>query len=91
MGPLEILLIVAVIALLFGAKKLPEIMKGMGQGIKEFKKEVHEPVQPHTQVVVDVPSQQLGPVATTTVSAQPVQTVTVAHEPAVQVPTTERR
>lgn len=33
----EIILIVLVIILLFGAKKIPELMKGLGSGIKEFK------------------------------------------------------
>ncbi|SVD59140.1 uncharacterized protein METZ01_LOCUS411994, partial [marine metagenome] len=32
----EILLVLAVILIFFGAKKLPELAKGMGQGIKEF-------------------------------------------------------
>lgn len=39
-GPLEVVLIVVVIALIFGAKKLPELGKGMGKGIREFKKEI---------------------------------------------------
>ncbi len=38
LGPMEIILIVLVIVLLFGAKKIPELMKGLGSGIKEFKK-----------------------------------------------------
>lgn len=38
MGGMEIVLILAVILLLFGAKKLPELAKGLGQGIREFKK-----------------------------------------------------
>jgi len=37
LGIWEILLIVAVIALLFGGRKLPELGKGLGQGIKNFK------------------------------------------------------
>ena len=37
LGPWEIILILAVVLVLFGAKKLPELAKGMGQGIKEFK------------------------------------------------------
>ncbi|WP_034386827.1 twin-arginine translocase TatA/TatE family subunit [Deinococcus sp. YIM 77859] len=49
-GPLEIILILVVIALLFGARKLPELGRGMGQGIKEFKREVHGPVPPVTDV-----------------------------------------
>jgi len=38
LGPTEIILIVAVIILLFGGRKIPELMKGIGQGMKEFKK-----------------------------------------------------
>jgi len=36
-GP-ELLLILAVVLLLFGAKKLPELAKGLGRSVKEFKK-----------------------------------------------------
>lgn len=38
LGGWEIVLILAVVLLLFGAKKLPELAKGLGHGIKEFKK-----------------------------------------------------
>jgi sec-independent protein translocase protein TatA len=38
LGPMEIFLIIAIVVLLFGGKKIPELMKGIGQGIKEFKK-----------------------------------------------------
>lgn len=41
-GPREILLIVLVLVILFGAKRIPELAKGMGQGIKEFKKGVRD-------------------------------------------------
>ena len=37
LGPGEILLIVLVLLLLFGAKRLPGLAKGLGQGIREFK------------------------------------------------------
>ena len=37
-GATEILLILVVVVLLFGGKKIPELMKGIGQGMKEFKK-----------------------------------------------------
>lgn len=37
LGPGEIILVVLVILLLFGAKRLPELARGMGQGIREFK------------------------------------------------------
>ncbi|MBP7397394.1 MAG: twin-arginine translocase TatA/TatE family subunit [Flavobacterium sp.] len=36
-GVTEILVILALVLLLFGGKKIPELMKGLGSGIKEFK------------------------------------------------------
>jgi sec-independent protein translocase protein TatA len=36
-GPWQVVLVVAVILLLFGGKKIPELMRGLGKGIKEFK------------------------------------------------------
>jgi sec-independent protein translocase protein TatA len=42
LGGWEIILILAVVLILFGAKKLPELAKGLGQGIKEFKKATTE-------------------------------------------------
>jgi sec-independent protein translocase protein TatA len=38
LGMTEILLILVVVVLLFGGRKIPEMMKGIGQGMKEFKK-----------------------------------------------------
>jgi sec-independent protein translocase protein TatA len=38
LGMTEILLILLVVVLLFGGRKIPELMKGIGQGMKEFKK-----------------------------------------------------
>ncbi len=40
-GPMQIGLIVLAILLLFGGKKLPELMRGMGKGIKGFKDEMN--------------------------------------------------
>ncbi len=37
LGTTEIIIIVLVIVLLFGAKKIPELMRGLGSGMKEFK------------------------------------------------------
>jgi sec-independent protein translocase protein TatA len=37
-GPFEIILILVIVVLLFGGRKIPELMKGIGQGLKEFKK-----------------------------------------------------
>lgn len=36
-GPMQVILIIAIVVLLFGGKKIPELMKGIGTGIKEFK------------------------------------------------------
>ena len=36
-GPTEIILILAIVLLLFGGKKIPELMKGIGKGVKSFK------------------------------------------------------
>ena len=41
-GGWEMVLILAVVLVIFGAKKLPELAKGLGQGIKEFKKATRE-------------------------------------------------
>jgi sec-independent protein translocase protein TatA len=38
LGPTEIILIIAVVLLLFGGRKIPELMRGLGQGMREFKK-----------------------------------------------------
>ena len=37
-GPWQVVIIVFALVLLFGGKKIPELMKGLGQGMKEFKK-----------------------------------------------------
>ena len=44
------LVILAVVVLLFGAKKIPELAKGVGQGIKDFKKAIKEDEQAKTTV-----------------------------------------
>ena len=42
LGMPEILLIVLIVLILFGGKKIPELMRGLGQGMKEFKKAARE-------------------------------------------------
>ena len=41
-GPTEILIIALVVLLLFGGKKIPELMKGLGKGVKNFKEGMKE-------------------------------------------------
>lgn len=42
-GPTELMVVAVIILLLFGAKRLPEIGKSLGSGIKEFKKSITAP------------------------------------------------
>ena len=44
-GTTELLLIAGVALLLFGGKKLPELMRGMGQGVKSFKEGLNSPTE----------------------------------------------
>lgn len=48
----EIIGILVIVLVLFGAKKVPELMRGMGHGIKEFKKATRE-VQDEVQRAID--------------------------------------
>lgn len=41
-GPQEIIIILIIVVLLFGGRKIPELMKGLGKGMKEFKKATNE-------------------------------------------------
>ena len=41
-GPWQIVIIALVILLLFGGKKIPELMKGLGKGVKSFKQGMNE-------------------------------------------------
>lgn len=42
LGPQEIIIILIIVVLLFGGRKIPELMKGLGKGMKEFKKATKE-------------------------------------------------
>ena len=41
-GPHQVILILVIVLLLFGGRKIPELMRGLGSGIKEFKKATKE-------------------------------------------------
>jgi sec-independent protein translocase protein TatA len=47
-GPWELILILLIVVMVFGAKRIPEIMGGLGKGIRSFKKSMDydEPAQP---------------------------------------------
>jgi sec-independent protein translocase protein TatA len=44
-GGMELLVIALILLLLFGGAKIPALMRGMGQGIREFRKEVRNPAE----------------------------------------------
>lgn len=45
LGPTEIIILLVIVLLLFGGKKIPELMRGVGKGINEFKQGVGEPTE----------------------------------------------
>jgi sec-independent protein translocase protein TatA len=57
LGTTEIILILAVILIFFGAKRLPELAKGLGKGIREFKKGMKEVTDEAAQPLNDITSQ----------------------------------
>ncbi len=53
LGMQEVLVIALIILLLFGGRKIPELMKGLGQGVKSFKdgmKEIEKPLEDATKI-----------------------------------------
>ncbi len=57
MGPMEMVLVMVVLLLVFGGKKLPEVGAGLGKGIREFKRsmndiksEIDQPAEPVNQI-----------------------------------------
>jgi sec-independent protein translocase protein TatA len=64
LGGMEVVLILAVVLLLFGAKRLPDLAKGLGTGIKEFKKATRE-VTDEIQNAANEPAAKLPPANTT--------------------------
>ena len=57
-GAPEIIFIVLIVLLLFGAKKIPELMKSMGKGVKFFKQGMTEMEEEVKRPLEDQPSQQ---------------------------------
>ena len=56
-GTWELVIICFIILLLFGGKKLPELMKGIGQGVKSFKKGLNE-VDEQLNQAIDEPAKK---------------------------------
>src|SRR5512141_1800236 len=75
LGGWEIVLILAVVLILFGAKKLPELAKGLGTGIKEFKKATREVSDEISSAMDETPPPPRRITTVTTPPAEPEQTV----------------
>ncbi|MCX6060667.1 MAG: twin-arginine translocase TatA/TatE family subunit [Campylobacterales bacterium] len=59
------LIVLAIVVLLFGAKKIPELAKGLGQGIKNFKKEMKEDQAEESEAtIVEAPKHVETPTTT---------------------------
>ncbi len=52
-GPWQIALIALLVVVLFGGKRIPELMKGLGGGIREFKKSMREEDAPESNKAID--------------------------------------
>lgn len=62
-GTTEIILIIAVLFLFFGAKKIPELAQGLGKGIREFRKaskEMQDDIDTDTKKIDDKTPEQKG-------------------------------
>ena len=65
LGGWEVILLLAVVLLLFGAKKLPDLAKGLGTGIKEFKKATREVTEEIQNAGNETPAPKAPPANTT--------------------------
>ncbi|MBU6402214.1 MAG: twin-arginine translocase TatA/TatE family subunit [Verrucomicrobia bacterium] len=75
-GGWEMVLILAVVLILFGAKRLPELAKGLGQGIKEFKKATREVTDEVQRAIEEEPP----PPPPRKITSGPTETVPAASE-----------
>ena len=63
MGPTEILVIALIILLLFGGKKIPELFRGLGEGVREFKRGTAEALNPSEPATSESSSTAAAPEA----------------------------
>lgn len=72
-GPFEVLLILFVILLLFGAKKLPELSRSLGKSLSEFKKGKEEGLRSLEEITEDKPKAAKTAEAAPTVERTPAE------------------
>jgi len=70
---MQVILILAIVLILFGAKKIPELAKGLGHGIKEFKKATKEVTDEIQNTTTETPAPPAKPMVAS--QSQPASTV----------------
>lgn len=82
LGGWEWIIVILAVLLLFGAKRIPELARGLGTGIKEFKKATREVTEEIQNATEDKPQPQpQPPKAIASVPSQPAQTVSQSSNP----------
>jgi sec-independent protein translocase protein TatA len=61
LGPTELIIVLAVILVVFGAGKLPDIASGLGKGLRDFKNVMQEPEEPETGDPSEGPPDETSP------------------------------
>jgi sec-independent protein translocase protein TatA len=79
LGGWQVILIIALVVIVFGGKKIPELAKGLGLGIKEFKKAAKEVTDEVQKAGEETPAQQTKTVASG--QSQPASTVSQSSNP----------
>lgn len=76
LGPMEMIFVMVVLLLVFGAKRLPELGSGLGKGIREFKKSVKDVTEeinrpePTNQIQAQPPRPQVAPTTSEAVGSE---------------------
>lgn len=69
-SPMHLLIIAVVILVLFGGRKIPEVMRGLGQGVREFKEGMRGDQQNPPAQQTQTPAQTQTPPSTTTTTEE---------------------
>jgi sec-independent protein translocase protein TatA len=81
LGGWEWIIVILAVLLLFGAKRIPELARGLGTGIKEFKKATREVTEEIQNATEDKPQPQQPKAIASSVPSQPAQTVSQSSNP----------
>lgn len=86
LGFTELILILFIVLIIFGAGKLPQLGEGIGKAIKGFKKSVHEADAIEAEAQALAQAQQAEPVQAQAIQAQPAQPAQSMPTPSVEQP-----